>query len=272
MGDSGKLTLVATMATGGAKTNTARANGPDITDTLLANNTASVTVTGVIAPDFSNSKKTFVDLNGGLPLPGDTLAFTIKVKNTGSTGATSVAVADTLPAGETVVAGSVTGGGTLAGRVITYPPFNLALNDSVSFLYRVTIDTAVVDSVSLTNTVRISANSVTQLIASTVIPRNRPVMVFSKISSVPSPRPGDTLTYTITYTNTGTGKASQVVVTDSIPLRTTYIPQSVTLNAVAKTDAVDGDEVKVVGTLITINIGQVQLGQSGTIKYKVRIN
>jgi uncharacterized repeat protein (TIGR01451 family) len=37
---------------------------------------------------------------------------------------------------------------------------------------------------------------------------------------------GDVLTYTLTYGNTGSGNATNVVITDAIPVNTTFIPGS----------------------------------------------
>jgi hypothetical protein len=44
------------------------------------------------------------------------------------------------------------------------------------------------------------------------------------------------------------------------------------LNGVLKTDAADADEVTVSGATITINLGTVGVGGSGTITYKVVVN
>lgn len=55
------------------------------------------------------------------------------------------------------------------------------------------------------------------------------------------PIPGATITYTITVQVLGTGTATASVVRDLIPTYTTYVPASITLNAVALTDAIDAD-------------------------------
>jgi len=51
--------------------------------------------------------KTFADLNGGAPLPGDTLEFTITAKNDGDDSAINTVINDVLPAGLAYVAGSL---------------------------------------------------------------------------------------------------------------------------------------------------------------------
>ena len=85
------------------------------------------------------------------------------------------------------------------------------------------------------------------------------------------PVPGATLRYTLQYSNTGTGDAAQVEITDPIPANTSYAPNSVVLNSVAKTDAPADDEVTVSGGTITVALGTVTAGFSGTITFDVLI-
>ena len=99
-----------------------------------------------------------------------------------------------------------------------------------------------------------------------------PVMSLAKLADSPVPKPGREIRYQITYSNSGNGHALEFAVTDSIPANTTYIPSSVKLNNVSKTDAADGDEVTVVGSLITVNVGLVNPQTSGIIEFRVRIN
>jgi uncharacterized repeat protein (TIGR01451 family) len=53
--------------------------------------------------------------------------------------------------------------------------------------------------------------------------------------------PGSTLTYSITVEVTNTATASAVIVSDPIPANTTYVADSITLNAAALSDAADAD-------------------------------
>lgn len=99
-----------------------------------------------------------------------------------------------------------------------------------------------------------------------------PVMSLVKIADSPVPKPGREIRYQITYSNSGDGHALEFAVTDSIPPNTTYIPSSVKLNNVSKTDAADGDEVTVSGNLITVNVGTINPLASGFIEFRVLIN
>jgi len=53
--------------------------------------------------------------------------------------------------------------------------------------------------------------------------------------------PGATITYTITVEVTSSGTATASVLQDLIPTFSTYLPNSITLNAAAVSDATDAD-------------------------------
>jgi uncharacterized repeat protein (TIGR01451 family) len=98
-------------------------------------------------------------------------------------------------------------------------------------------------------------------------------LLMNKSVDVPTPSPGDTITYTITYTNVGTASAiSALVVGDPIPENTIYIAESVTLNGVSKTDASDGDEITFDGTRISADIGTVAASATGTLVFQVTVD
>jgi uncharacterized repeat protein (TIGR01451 family) len=196
----------------------------------------------------------------------------VRVKNTGTVTATSVAVTDTLPAQMIVTAGGISGGGSQVSSVITFPLIaTLAAGDSVVYTITATIDSSSIDSSIATNKARFAANGVVKLDSASLRVVNRPQMSMTKVVDKPLANPGDTVTYTINYRNIGTIRAMQVIVTDPAPGNTSYIPQSIVLNGVSKTDQADGDEVTVAAGTITINIGQVQPGQSGTIRFRARV-
>ncbi len=56
------------------------------------------------------------------------------------------------------------------------------------------------------------------------------------------PVPGATITYTVTVEVTSSGTATASVFSDLIPTYTTFVPDSITLNAVALSNATDADE------------------------------
>ena len=89
------------------------------------------------------------------------------------------------------------------------------------------------------------------------------------------PVPGATITYSIDVTVTGAGTASGVVISDPIPVDTTYVNASMTLGGVPLTDAVDGIDDADFGVTalntITVDMGDLTAGTQ-TITFDVTIN
>ncbi len=222
--------------------------------------------------NFSTSTKSYQDLNGGFVMPPDTLQYKVTVKNTGTVTATNVVMKDTLPSDVTVVSGTITGGGTVSNQVISWPVFTLIVGDSATYQYQIRIDSTIESQVASINKATIDGNGIRQQVTASFIPVNRPLMTMTKSANRATAKPGDTILYTINYSNIGTSAATFVTMTDTQPDNTTYVPNTVTLNAVAKTDAADADEVTLTGSTIQLNIGVVQPGVSGTVTLKMRVN
>jgi uncharacterized repeat protein (TIGR01451 family)/uncharacterized protein (TIGR03382 family) len=68
---------------------------------------AFVTSVSTLAPNFRESQKTVRDLTSTTPAAGDTLEYTIEVRNTGFDTSQATVLTDTLPAGVTFVPGSI---------------------------------------------------------------------------------------------------------------------------------------------------------------------
>jgi len=97
------------------------------------------------------------------------------------------------------------------------------------------------------------------------------VMTLTKSVDKSLAAPGDAVRYTITYSNTGDASATSVIIRDTIPAAVNYTAGSVKVNGVSKTDAADADNVTVASGAITINIGTVAAGASGTITFDATV-
>ena len=90
--------------------------------------------------------------------------------------------------------------------------------------------------------------------------------------------PGSTVTYTITVENTGGTAATSVVISDAIPVNSTYVAASITLNAVAQSDGdpgvpVDTSDYNVTTAgAVTINIASLAAATTATITFQVIID
>lgn len=88
---------------------------------------------------------------------------------------------------------------------------------------------------------------------------------------------GDTLTYTITLQNTGNIPATDVIITDSIPTGTTFIPGSITINGVSQPNLTPTTGIPV-GTLnprqivtVTLEVQVTALPPNGIISNEANV-
>ena len=229
------------------------------------------------APGFV-VEKISTDLTGdpNILLSGDTLRYTITVKNSGTEDAINTYIRDQLPANTTYVAGST----TLNGNVVTEPtpgtlPLQLGilinapenttpgimradatatLTNVATITFNVTINANVVNGTIISNQAYVSADGIASgAMADTpsddpgtpTIPNdptrdvvgNQPLVDALKTVSLYVDNnndgfvdPGDILRYTITISNLGASSATGVNFVDAVPVNTTYVADSVTLN------------------------------------------
>ena len=98
------------------------------------------------------------------------------------------------------------------------------------------------------------------------------ISVLKSVSPEGAQAPGQVLTYVSTVSNVGHGTATTLVLQDHIPINTTYVPNSVTVDGHDHTDAADGDNVVVTNGNVVVNVGTLGPGGSHTIRFSVTIN
>ena len=148
-------------------------------------------------------------------IPGDTITYTLTYGNTGPGDATDLVITDTIPANTTLVPGSISGGGTESGGVITWnlgPLLAGQINRTVTFA--VTVDAGVLAGVVIDNDATANFDDsggtpqtpVTSNTVNITVDQVGGVSVEAdQIQSVPSAT-GSQVSYTFTVTNTGNGK------------------------------------------------------------------
>ncbi|MCB9642977.1 MAG: DUF11 domain-containing protein [Myxococcales bacterium] len=225
-----------------------QANLPD--GTVIANQ-ASVNATGIPAqnsddpstptpadptritvrsrPDLTTSTKEVRDVNGGQLLPGETVSYTIAVKNTGNVAATNVVITDVVDANlENIVPAN---GGVLAGNTITWNLPSVINGAEVRLTFTARVKSPIPDKTKISNQANIRADNATATVTDdpNTPAADDPTVI--EVTSGPSfanttkevtdnnggqVEPGDTLTYTITVRNNGTSAGTNVVVRDTI--------------------------------------------------------
>ena len=235
-------------------------NGPDPTP---GNNTDSDTTPVFAMPDLVISK----DDGGVTAVPGDTVAYQLGYQNVGNQDATGVAITESVPANSTFNAGASTAGWSCVpdanpGSVCTLLIGNLAAGTSTAAVFAVTVDNPVPAGVTeIVNTASIADDGNN---GPDPTPGNNsdgdatpvdatPDMVILKDDGDFVANPGDTVNYSLGYQNVGDQDATGVVISETVPLNSTF-------NAGASTAgwacAPDGNP----GSLCTLTVGAVEAG------------
>jgi uncharacterized repeat protein (TIGR01451 family) len=113
-------------------------------------------------PDLSTSTKTVSDLNGGDANPGDTLRYTIAVKESAGYAANGVTVSDPLPTGLTGLTGlntglsTCTGTASVAGGTLTITGLSLAGGATCNLVFDVQVSGSAGAGLVIDNTATIT--------------------------------------------------------------------------------------------------------------------
>ncbi|WP_254510904.1 beta strand repeat-containing protein [Anatilimnocola floriformis] len=237
-GSSATLSIVATVTTIGAKTNTAEVTAAGQTDIDSTPNnkgtapneddTASAVVTPAVA-DLSITKT----VNDSTPDRNQNVVFTITLANGGPQAATNVAVTDVLPAGFTFVSSTPsTGTYSSTTGIWTVPTLASAANATLTITATVTtvgVKTNIAevtasdqfDSDSTPGN-RATAPSEDDSASVTLTPNSTDLSVTKSVNDI-KPDIGDNITFTITVSNTSTTAATNVVLTDLLPNGLTFV-------------------------------------------------
>ncbi len=221
-GATATLTITATVdidTAGTAITNTTTAATGDQTDPTTVGDFLEATI---VVENFSDIVLTKV-VDNATPNAGDTVTYTVTVRNNGPAKVTGLVVTDALPAGLTY------------GIVSPSDGTWTAPNWSIDLLESGEEETIVIEAVvgmdqggmTLTNTVSNTQDQVDSDLtpddASETIVVTSSDLVTVKTVSESSPNEGDAITYTIAVTNNGFSPATNVSLIDNLPAGVTYV-------------------------------------------------
>ena len=232
--------------------------------------TTTITKTALISPTKS------VNVPGAFI--GDTITYTIGLKNTGNTTANNIFFTDTTPNGTIFVTDSVkVNGVTITGGTLSPPPGvsipDLGVNRSATLTFQVVVNTtpspnpttnigttsySYTDSASGTSGTGVNN---TNIVATQIYPDSNPFKIVDKQYATI----GDTLTYTLGWVNILPVQQTNVTFVDTIPTGTTFVPNSVTVRGLAT----PGATVTAPNGINTLTLAS---GQLVTVTFKVIVN
>ena len=213
-GASATLSVVATVTTHLAVTNTATVNS-GIYDPVSGNDTASASL-NVPDADLAVTKT----VNTSTPAFGTDVTFTVTVTNNGPDTSAGVSVADSLPAGLTLVSATADQGGYASG---TWTVGSLT-NGTTRTL---TLVATVTNHLPITNTATASATTYDPIAANNAASASVDVrdadLVVTKVVDNPTPLLGANVTFTVTVHNNGPDTSTGVLVADALPAGLTFV-------------------------------------------------
>ena len=202
------LQITATVTSHTPITNTATASSPTL-DPVPANDTASIAVD---VPDADLAVTKSVDT--AAPALGANVTFTITLANNGPNAAAAVTVADTLPAGLTLVSSTASFGSFTSG-VWTVGNLPAGAVETLTVLAQVTSDA------QMTNTASVSSSTYDPVAGnnagSAVVDVPNADLAVTKTVGTTMPALGTNVTFTVTVTNLGPDTAAAVAVADTLP-------------------------------------------------------
>jgi uncharacterized repeat protein (TIGR01451 family) len=282
-----------------------------------------------VASDLSTSTKA---VNNATPVAGQTLTYTLVVKNTGVVPAVSVVVTDAVDT--TRLTNIVPGqGGTLAAGTITWnstttpalASVGISPGGDVMLSFTARVAAGLADGTVISNQAFLASATqsgiptddpaTTAVDDPTLATVREPIASLAKrilekngvaLADDPSNPPGvsgalsttvvpgDVLTYALFFTNTGSRNASAFTARDGVPPWTDFVPDAfspgrgirlllgVTSDLTNAADADAGsfdatatsnpdDPGPTVNGLVSVNVGTLAPGASGSIRFKVKV-
>ncbi|KIV76775.1 internalin, putative [Bacillus mycoides] len=211
-------------------------------------------------------------VNKSVATIGDILTYTVTVPNTGLLPANNVTFTDVLPNGTSFIPGSVTidnvpqtNANPVAGislgtinngssRTVAFQATVVSLpsQNPISNTANITFQYTPIAGGTTFNGLATSNSAGTQINLADINGTKSVNKLFTDI--------GETLTYSIALANIGNIAATNVIYTDPIPSRTTFIPGSVTVNGVTQGGANPANG---------ISIGSIAANSTTTISFQV---
>lgn len=230
---------------------------------VIVTGPSNTTLTTVNRGQFNVIKQ----VNRAATLVGDVLTYTVQITNTGTVTANDVQFIDVPSPSLEFVPGSVQINGIPQVGLNPFIGFSLpdlAVGDSVLITFAVNV-IAVPPSSSIMNTVRVTGDfelipgeppfTITNSSNTTVTPVNRGSLDMQKEVDNSIVGVGETVTYTVRILNTGTADAMNVQFIDVLSPEAVFVPNSVTVNGVAR----PGVNPQVGFTIVDIPVGETAI-------------
>ncbi|MCX5849995.1 MAG: hypothetical protein NTW65_11185 [Deltaproteobacteria bacterium] len=253
--------------TGGFLTVTVQAQADLIIGTSIINS-ASITSTGGMTGTANLT--TTVGLGSNLVLeksgapstvaPNSTINYNLSYRNIGNQTAHGVRVTDQMPSGTAYVAGSATAPGILNANVLIWDIGDVTAGSRGELTFQVRVSSLAVSGQQINNQASIISTEQAKASNMVVTTVSSQSLMLLKIDSPDPVRAGNKITYTLQIENTGTTPLTGIVLSDPLPVGTTF-------------DSAGSGGVVVAGNRqVNWNIGNLAVGQKQTVTLTVLVD
>ena len=84
--------------------------------------------------------------------------------------------------------------------------------------------------------------------------------------------PGTVLTYRVVLSVSGNGTAANLALDDPLPAELSYVPGSITVNGVTRTDATDTDNADFTANTVNVRFGNTPSPATFTVEFRAKVN
>lgn len=218
------------------------------------------------------------------PYIGDNITFTVTASNDGPSGATGVVVTDILPSGYTYISDDSGGNYDLGTGLWDVGVLDSGISDTLEITVNVNgsedyINVAEItaadqyDPDSTPNNNDINEDDQDEATTEPIIPEYNVSIIKSADPAHGTVLfPNDLVTYFINYENVSNKEINNVVITDTLENSVDYI-SNLELNSISLTDQAGDDQGEYDDSArkITVNVGNLAIGESGVVSFKVEV-
>ncbi len=197
-------------------------------DPNAANNNGSLPAARVTTTVVAQADVAIAKAGPATALASSAQVYVVTASNSGPSAASNVVVTDTLPAAVTFV--SASGGGTVAGRVVTWPAIaSLASGANQVFTVTVTMPSTpqVVLNIAASSSATADPNAANNNGSAAGSRVSTSVTASADVRTTKTGpatiNAGQNVTYTVSVNNVGPSAAATVVLTDTLPAGATFV-------------------------------------------------
>lgn len=155
--------------------------------------------------------------------PDGIITYTLAWRNIGNLTAHNVTLSDTIPSGTSYVAGSATPAGSFNENLLSWPLGEVAAGAMGDMTFQVRVSSSAQNGSQITNQANIISTQQLILSNAVVTTVSSESLLLLKMDSVDPVRAGNNIIYTIELENTGSTPLTGILLTDPLPVGTTFV-------------------------------------------------